>query len=155
MKFITERQFFLLRVLNSVPEVDGNTKLVKLAFIAQTLEKIGAYKFIRWHYGPYSPEIPEDLNYLLSLGVITSSDGWFGSKKYKLNYEAANRLGIHLSKVDALEKVGPAILSKNLKSFLADLYESVEVDSFESGSVIDTESPKVQTGIQNLIKKII
>jgi uncharacterized phage-associated protein len=67
---------YLIKRANEKGELYGITKLMKLVFLSElkmVREKIKGfnYSFYRWHLGAFTPEIYEDLDYLIENGFVT------------------------------------------------------------------------------------
>ncbi len=51
--------------------VEGRTRLEKLVYLLQSLSGVGfSYRFVPYHYGPYSRELIEDLGELNEFGLV-------------------------------------------------------------------------------------
>ncbi|AEA46326.1 hypothetical protein [Archaeoglobus veneficus] len=67
------RYAFLLLVIKKLEEVGswtGNTHIQKTAGLVQSITGFKPYKFVMHHYGPYSFELRDDLNLLVSAGFV-------------------------------------------------------------------------------------
>lgn len=61
----------LLTLLFFAERVDGRTQVQKLAFLTQKETKLGeSYRFVPWKFGPFSKEVWEDLDLLVSEGIV-------------------------------------------------------------------------------------
>ena len=77
---LTNNQLFVLELLDLSGKVECKTKLQKLMFLAKTEEKAPlTYKFEKYHYGPFSFDLNDDLNALKQINLITESIDMLGS----------------------------------------------------------------------------
>lgn len=61
----------LLTLLFFAERVDGRTQVQKLAFLTQKETELGeSYSFAPWKFGPFSKEVWEDLDLLVSEGIV-------------------------------------------------------------------------------------
>ena len=135
---LTTNQLFVLKLLDLAGKVECKTKLQKLMFLAKVEEKVPlTYDFKKYHYGPFSFDLSDDLNALKqtdfineSMTVIGSSEGSATVKsvftltedgkkelegnKNKLNQEGINALSITINKWNSLplDKVLEHVYSK-------------------------------------------
>ncbi|UUZ84043.1 hypothetical protein LJK88_09925 [Paenibacillus sp. P26] len=68
-------KLLLLRLIQLANGVNGATRLQKMVFKAESLGRDDSnatfnYKFIRWHYGPYSEELKDDLQFLIRNNLV-------------------------------------------------------------------------------------
>jgi len=66
--------------VNKSSRVDGALKIQKLPFLAELEGQrqglaVASFPFIRYHYGPYSAVLQEDVSRMQSLGLIAPSSG--------------------------------------------------------------------------------
>ncbi len=64
--------------LNSVGSWSGNTHIQKTVNLVQSILGLEIYKFIIHHYGPYSFELRDDLERLVSVGFVKRTFDDFG-----------------------------------------------------------------------------
>ena len=75
----SSRKEFILELLSGLGKVEGRTKLQKIVFLGQMelgLPKL--FKFDKYHYGPYSWELTETLEDLISTGLIQEDRESYG-----------------------------------------------------------------------------
>lgn len=121
---------FLMDIIEKVNEkwvLDGITKLQKLVFLTEYFnqyqrgEKIFDYKFYKWNYGPYSPQINNSISFLQERGILTEDEGikiTERGKKILNNLEIPGKVGSKLQKV--VEKFGEKPLEQ-IKNEVYDL----------------------------------
>ena len=64
-------QIVLLLSWSSNGVIEGRTRLEKLVYLLQNISRVDfTYRFIPYHYGPYSRELVEDLDQLNEFGLI-------------------------------------------------------------------------------------
>ncbi len=91
----------IIKELNSVGSWSGNTHIQKTVSLVQSILGEEIYKFTIHHYGPYSFELRDDLERLVSVGFVTRTFDDFGyhykitekgleylQKNFELNYIA-------------------------------------------------------------------
>jgi hypothetical protein len=61
---------WIVSKLNDVGSWSGNTHIQKIAELAQSISGKEFYKFVLYHYGPYSFDLNGDLNLLVSAGYL-------------------------------------------------------------------------------------
>lgn len=77
---LSVNQLYVLKLLEIAGKIDGKTKLQKLMFLAET--ERGApttYKFEKYHYGPFSFELSDDLDALAKTGFVSEEKNGYGS----------------------------------------------------------------------------
>ena len=72
-------KLLLLRLIELSGGITGATRLQKLVFAAESNgrklnKQTFNYRFIRWHYGPYSEELKEDIDFLVRKQFIKTDD---------------------------------------------------------------------------------
>lgn len=89
---ITKAEILPLALLTaSGGEVNGRTRLQKLAFLLQEEElQQDAYNFIKYDYGPFSKELLDDLEDLEDKGVlkINKTRTFSGNKRYDYSVDS-------------------------------------------------------------------
>jgi len=72
---LSDLELLILSLKNSQREViEGRTKLQKLVFLLKKLHRIDfSYHFTPYFYGPYSSDLQTDIDYLVSLGLVTEA----------------------------------------------------------------------------------
>ncbi|MFW6127848.1 MAG: hypothetical protein ACOC6M_01560, partial [Halobacteriota archaeon] len=68
-----DRYAFLLSIISKLREVDswaGNTHIQKTGEMVQSATGIRMYKYVMHHYGPYSFDLKDDLDLLVSRGFV-------------------------------------------------------------------------------------
>ncbi len=114
----SKRELYPLLLLKTLGFVEGTTRFHKLMFILKNEFNIAInQKFIKYHYGPFSSELREDINYFLKKGLISEHTEYLGEgvngfpvikRKYTLSKAGEIVLGeIEFSKeeLDAFQKV--------------------------------------------------
>ncbi len=71
---------YLIKKAEEKGRIWGITKLMKLAFFAEremVKDKVKGfnYNFYRWHLGPFTPEVYEDLEYLIENELVAEHEG--------------------------------------------------------------------------------
>jgi len=81
---LTTNQLYVLKLLDLAGRVDGKTKFQKMVFLAETEEKaITTYNFEKYHYGPFSFDLSDDLDALSKTNFIQEEKTIFGSSEGK------------------------------------------------------------------------
>jgi len=95
----------MLLIEASGGSIKGRTRFQKLVFLHQQLSKAAGigFKFFPWDYGPYSKELQEYLNALVSTALVSENPVLLDETTGKKIYEYR------------LTKSGRAFLDKNLK----------------------------------------
>jgi len=76
---LNQNQLYLLKLLDLADKVECKTKVQKLMFLAEVEEKAPlTYNFERYHYGPFSFELSDDLNALKQTGFIEEKQDIMG-----------------------------------------------------------------------------
>lgn len=76
---LNKSQLSILKLLDLAGRIEGKTKLQKIIFLAETEEKVLlTYKFEKYNYGPFSFELSDDLNSLVTTGFIKEEKTIFG-----------------------------------------------------------------------------
>ena len=71
LRKMTYQKAFLLYLLSEVGEIFGDVRLQKILFVFETAcEDLRPFRFVRYHYGPYSFELDKVKNLLVSLNWI-------------------------------------------------------------------------------------
>lgn len=79
---LSKNQIYLLKLLELANKIECKTKVQKLIFLAEVEEKVPlTYKFERYHYGPFSFELSDDLNALKQTGFIEENQVIIGSSE--------------------------------------------------------------------------
>jgi uncharacterized phage-associated protein len=71
---------YLIKKAEEKGRIWGITKLMKLAFFAEremVKDKVKGfnYNFYRWHLGPFTPEVYEDLEYMIENELVAEQEG--------------------------------------------------------------------------------
>ncbi|MBU2100249.1 hypothetical protein KKG83_06000 [Candidatus Micrarchaeota archaeon] len=94
---ISKRKLYSLFLLNLMKEIEGTTRFHKLMFILKQEHNIPIdYKFIKYHYGPFSSELREDINFFTEQNFMNSNSLFIGEdeKGYpiiKTTYKISNK----------------------------------------------------------------
>jgi len=79
---LTTNQLFVLKLLDLAGKIECKTKLQKLMFLAKVEEKVPlTYDFKKYHYGPFSFDLSDDLNALKQTDFINESMTVMGSSE--------------------------------------------------------------------------
>jgi uncharacterized protein YwgA len=72
---LSDLELLILGLKNSSGEViEGRTKLQKMVFLLEKMHGISfSYHFTPYFYGPYSSDLQTDVDYLVSLGLVTET----------------------------------------------------------------------------------
>jgi hypothetical protein len=77
---------------NKIAPIDGNFKIQKLGFISELRGQEGAnlrathYKFFRYHFGPYSKELANDVGFLKERGFLDAFNRVTDRGRYLIEY---------------------------------------------------------------------
>ena len=85
---------FLLKIieeLNRMGSWSGNTHIQKIAGLTQSITNFRPYVFVMHHYGPYSFELKNDLDTLVSAGLVERTIDDYGYH-YKLTEKGSKFL---------------------------------------------------------------
>ncbi|PHF91585.1 type II toxin-antitoxin system antitoxin SocA domain-containing protein [Bacillus wiedmannii] len=139
-------KLYLMRMIHASEEVNGKTRLQKLVFETEKrTRKKGStqtfnYKFIRWHYGPYSRELTEDIEFLVSKELVIKQNGM---ESYKLTPTGAKHLD-RSSKIisqlfdeSTMQETIEELLNFPLSSLLDKVYQENEIINYKMGEVIE------------------
>lgn len=67
----SSRKIFILELLSKLGKIEGRTKLQKIVFLGQMeLGLPEIFKFDKYHYGPYSWDLTETIEDLITTGYI-------------------------------------------------------------------------------------
>lgn len=145
MKREVLNRLLLMRLIYLSKGVKGRTRLQKLVFETETkIRSLGStdtfnYKFIRWHYGPYSNEIMEDIEFLLKKELIKQTDNIYKiSPKGKEYLEKTWKI-VRQFTYDEKIMVG-IITSRNtekLEKLLEEVYDKYNIRNYKMGEVIE------------------
>lgn len=79
---LTTNQLFVLKLLDLAKRVECKTKFQKIVFLAEVEEKVPlTYNFKKYHYGPFSFDLSDDLNALKQTNFINESITVIGSSE--------------------------------------------------------------------------
>lgn len=79
---LTTNQLFVLKLLDLAGKVECKTKFQKIVFLAEKEEKAPlTYSFKKYHYGPFSFDLSDDLNALKQVNLISESINVIGSSE--------------------------------------------------------------------------
>ncbi len=82
---LTINQLYLLKGLEIAGKIECKTKFQKLIFLAQTEERaLTTYKFEKYHYGPFSFDLSDDIEALSKTGFVREEVVGYGSSSGKL-----------------------------------------------------------------------
>lgn len=136
-------KIFLLKLIHESDGISDITRLQKLVFSAEEYGRkyntlTFNYNFIRWHEGPYSPEVTSDLELLIDSNFVSEDDD--GYKITELGIETIDKVSeIHpLQNVeDMFQKVIQRYHNLSQEDLLAMVFKKYKIDSnYEKGEVI-------------------
>jgi len=76
---ISKKKLYPLLLLASASEIDGTTRFHKLMFILK--QEYGVpidQKFIKYHYGPFSSDLRDDINFFVENGFVDQKSEFLG-----------------------------------------------------------------------------
>ncbi|MFD2924146.1 type II toxin-antitoxin system antitoxin SocA domain-containing protein [Halobacillus naozhouensis] len=153
-------KFLLLYLIESAGQggIRGATRLQKMVFASEASTRESGdtntfnYKFIRWHYGPYSKELKEDIEFLVSNNLIHANT----SNRFTLTalgQRALNRVRGSLpnfADIDTVSNIVEEFRASSLRELLEGVYEEYDVTTYNMGEIIEplkyfqiSESPNV------------
>jgi hypothetical protein len=128
-------KILLLQLFELSGVVYGATRLQKMVFASEALgrkNKISTfnYKFIRWHYGPYSSEISEDLDLLSKKNLVKCEDNIFsitgdGREMLTKAIHLIQQLNIN----DILNEVIQDYIQMPLDDLLNNIYKDYQIET--------------------------
>ncbi|PGK73649.1 hypothetical protein [Bacillus thuringiensis] len=139
-------KLFLMRMINVANEIHGQMRLQKLVFETEkrTRERGSTqtfnYKFIRWYYGPYSIELLEDIEFLLSRGLVekngvpevyTLTDR--GIERLDKSSEIISQLFDEVTMTETVHE----LLDSSLSNLLDTVYKENLISNYKLGEVIE------------------
>lgn len=87
---------YLAKQMQETTTQFGKTSLQKLIYILQEIYKVNiGYKYILYNYGPYSPDLASDLDYVAALNGVNIS--WVNSGGYEIKPGTDNQIFIEKS----------------------------------------------------------
>ncbi|MFF2479939.1 hypothetical protein [Paenibacillus sp. NPDC058071] len=144
-------RLLLLRLIQLAGVVNGATRLQKLIFKAESIGRdqnipTFNYRFIRWHYGPYSEELKSDLNFLIINKLIIAKDNEFTlTPLAKENMDKVDNTFEQLGSDALLSMVLDKYAEMNFDKLLSEIYKEYSIETnYETGDtvfpVIDEEA---------------
>ncbi|MGX5361543.1 type II toxin-antitoxin system antitoxin SocA domain-containing protein [Bacillus cereus] len=139
-------KLFLMRMIHASKEINGKTRLQKLVFETEKrTRKKGStqtfnYKFIRWHYGPYSRELTEDIEFLVSKGLVKKRGGMESYILTERGTEYLNRSVDIISQLfdeRIMRETIAELLDCPLSTLLDKVYKENEIINYKMGEVIE------------------
>ncbi|WP_457557434.1 hypothetical protein [Candidatus Harpocratesius sp.] len=140
---MNEDKAYLLYLI-SIGEIQGNIKLVKLIFFinleAKKLRSIGKvfhYDFVKWHNGPYSKWIQNDVESLINGGLIEKKE----KNLYRITEEGKYLLkdlsnNLNQDKLNLISDIHSRINSMKTPDVLEKVYNLDEVKNKKFGESI-------------------
>jgi len=129
---------YLIKKAEEKGRIWGITKLMKLAFFAEremVKNKVKGfnYNFYRWHLGPFTPEIYEDLEYLIENELVTEQDGIETTNQgEEILRELEDLLKENKDVLEYIEKLMGKYASKGTGELMKSAYETeVEIKPFK------------------------
>jgi len=117
--------YFLIKNSNNL----GKTKLTKLMYLAdyeffkQYNKKISNIDYIRWDYGPFSPDIYDCLDFMADLGIIVM-------QKFKSFYKLRDYFSFQAKKEFDFDK-NLSSDEKEFFNYILSKYDNMDVDSIK------------------------
>lgn len=138
-------KLFLLRLIDLSDSVCGLTRLQKLVFATEVeTRKLGStktfnYKFIRWHYGPFSRELTDDIKELVHQGLVKveGNNIYSLTEKGKLTMKKSLSIISHVFEEEMMISTIEEYNSKTLKSLLSDVYDKHNITNYKMGEIIE------------------
>jgi len=123
--------------------VQGNIKMMKLIFLTnyyyakENNDLIFHYTFIRWHYGPYSNSIQNDINSLITSGLVQKGE----NNTYSLTEKGGEILGslqtnLSSKKLEFIKGAINRLSSKSTNELLELVHNLDELKSIKFGEHI-------------------
>lgn len=147
LKREVHNKLLLLRLIELSNDIVGKTRLQKLVFEVESnsrnegLESTFNYKFIRWHYGPYSKEVTKDMEFLMKKKLVDFNES---SNIYKLTDKGKEFIQRKWKTIDEFglnEKLMKKTITKfndmELKDLLEKVYKEHKVNSYNMGETIE------------------
>ena len=133
---LTTNQLYVLKLLDLAGKIDGKTKFQKMMFLAETEETaITTYNFEKYHYGPFSFDLSDDLDALSKTNFIQEEKTVFGSSEgkqmikstFSLTFDGKKELSeneviLNMEGVIALSKTVEKWNKKNLDEIIKYVY---------------------------------
>jgi uncharacterized protein YwgA len=137
-------RLLIMRLIQLSNGVDGKTRLQKLVFETETrIRKIGStqtfnYKFIRWHYGPFSKELTKDVNFLLTQEfMIVEKNRYILSTKGREFLKKAEKITKQFNNEEIMFRIVTDLNNLGLNKLLKKVYEDHGVKNYKMGEVIE------------------
>lgn len=131
----------IITYANDGQPVEGRTRLQKMIFLlleqAQFLKH--SYDFVAHNYGPYSPELQSDIDYLIREGFLVENYKTVEEGKIKYEYTITTIGGSLIKKIlvnkelnkkfrfskilEIAEKIKSDVNTKDLPSLLSEIYQ--------------------------------
>lgn len=139
-------RLLLLQLINKANGVNGATRIQKLVFdIESNGRDKGSttfnYKFIRWHYGPYSSEIKDDLDFLVEKGLLSNNDNnnhytiTATGKELLKSSRARELISLEVNKL--LDNTIKTYNEMSLEELLTKIYKAYNIDlAYNKGDII-------------------
>ncbi len=96
---------YVVRKLNEIGSWTGNTHIQKIIYLTQSACNLKLYNFVLYHYGPYSFDLREDLDFLAISGYLERSADELGYH-YKAHINSELQIPAEIKeKVDKIAKI--------------------------------------------------
>ncbi len=96
---------YVVKKLNEVGSWTGNTHIQKIIYLTQSVCNLKLYNFVLYHYGPYSFDLREDLDFLAISGYLNREADELGYH-YKVNTNFELSIPVEIQeKVDKITKI--------------------------------------------------
>lgn len=129
---------YLIKKAEEKGRIWGITKLMKLAFFAEremVKDKVKGfnYNFYRWHLGPFTPEVYEDLEYLIENELVAEQEGiGVTNQGAEILMEVGGLLKENKDVLEYMEKLMGKYASEGTGELMKSAYESeVEIMPFK------------------------
>ncbi|USK48850.1 hypothetical protein LIT38_20285 [Bacillus sp. CMF12] len=139
-------RILLMRLIELSNGILGKTRLQKLVFETEARTRRSGntntfnYKFIRWHYGPYSKELKNDMEFLINQGLVIEGPGHkFQISPKGLMYieKTWSIVNQFFKSEDKMAQTISELNNKSLSELLAEVYENHNVMEYKMGEVIE------------------
>ncbi|MCU5347258.1 hypothetical protein OCB12_20265 [Bacillus cereus] len=139
-------KLFLMRMISVANAIQGQMRLQKLVFETEkrTRERGSTqtfnYKFIRWYYGPYSIELLEDIEFLVSRGLVEKNGA---PEVYTLTdrgieyLDKSSEIISQLFDEVTMTETVHALLDSSLSNLLDTVYKKNLISNYKLGEVIE------------------
>lgn len=130
---------FLFKTLDEseTSKIEGRTKLQKIVYLSSRPDNLFNFRFVGYHYGPYSRELQETISKMLAFNLISEEEEGFNHNtryNYKLTPEGvkqANKIWNNLDtklkeRIDRLAETGKEINCNPLSEVLKQAYATAK-----------------------------